>query len=262
MSAGLERALNLANFVFAGFFVLEMIIKIAGLGFQNYWNDKFNRFDAIIACLSIVEYLIEKAAVFTVIRAFRAVRSLRMIRVLRVVKIVRYLESLQRLVWVISKSLTSMSYIAMLLFLFIFCYAILGMQLFGGKFHFPEYPPDDDVPRANFDSFLSSIVTVFQILTLENWNSVMYDGMRGVSYPALVYYVSWVVVGVYCLLNMFLAIVLQNFERDQKRQLEKRIYKHLRLERAKTTQGKQLALIKSALTRFNRTSDFQSDIHA
>ena len=59
--------------------------------------------------------------------------------------------------------------------LFIFIFALLGMQTFGGKFDFPG----EEKPRQNFDTFSWAMVTVFQILTGENWNAVMYDCIRG-----------------------------------------------------------------------------------
>lgn len=54
-----------------------------------------------------------------------------------------------------------------LLFLFILIFALLGMQLFGGAFNFPDGTPD-----ANFDTFVISLLTVFQVLTGEDWNEV------------------------------------------------------------------------------------------
>jgi hypothetical protein len=48
------------------------------------------------------------------------------------------------------------------------------------------------VPRNNFDTLLWSAVTVFQIITGENWNSVMYDGIRGNGMGACIYFISLV----------------------------------------------------------------------
>ena len=47
---------------------------------------------------------------------------------------------------------------------------VTGMQLFGGTFSFP-----DGIPPTNFDSFSVAMLTVFQILTGEDWNEVMYQ---------------------------------------------------------------------------------------
>ena len=70
-------------------------------------------------------------------------------------------------------SLRSIMSLIFLLFLFLVVFALLGMQIFGGKFNFNE-----ESPNANFDTFPASFLTVFQILTGEDWNMVMYDGVR------------------------------------------------------------------------------------
>ena len=58
--------------------------------------------------------------------------------------------------------------------------SLLGMQLFGGRFNTIERAGD---VRANFDDFLHALLTVFQILTGEDWNSVMYDGISAYNGP-------------------------------------------------------------------------------
>jgi len=59
------------------------------------------------------------------------------------------------------------------------------MQFFGGQFHLTDNWPEEDIyPRANFDSFGWALITVFQILTGEDWNSVMYYGIKATGYVA------------------------------------------------------------------------------
>ena len=74
----------------------------------------------------------------------------------------------------------------------------------------PRYA-DADVPRSNFDDFMWSLTTVFQVLSGENWNAVLYDCWR-TSNAAPVYFVSLVVLGIFCALNLFLAILLKQFD--------------------------------------------------
>jgi len=107
------------------------------------------------------------------------------------------------------KSADGFIYITVLMFVFVFIYTLLGIQVFGGFFFFPE-----GVPRGNYDSFLIAFYTVFQVLTTENWNSVLYDSMRNEDigyYVPVIYYVSWIFVGNFILLNLFLAILLDGF---------------------------------------------------
>ena len=68
-----------------------------------------------------------------------------------------------------------------------------------------------DQHRSNFDSFGWAVVTIFQMLTGENWNEVMYDGMNNVARGTLFYFVALIILGDYIILNLFLAILLDNF---------------------------------------------------
>ncbi|EAL39322.3 AGAP010296-PA, partial [Anopheles gambiae str. PEST] len=87
------------------------------------------------------------------------------------------------------------------------------MQVFGGRFIFNSM---DNKPRSNFDSFVQSLLTVFQILTGEDWNAVMYDGIQaygGVAsfgILASIYFIILFICGNYILLNVFLAIAVDN----------------------------------------------------
>jgi hypothetical protein len=98
-------------------------------------------------------------------------------------------------------------YIFLLLILFNYIYALLGMQIFGGQFNF------DNPPRMNFDDFFSSYMTVFQVMTLENWNDILTAALRTeVSFAlTLLYLISLILMGNYVLLNLFLAILLNGF---------------------------------------------------
>jgi hypothetical protein len=86
------------------------------------------------------------------------------------------------------------------------------MQLYAGEFN--EVNFDGDPPSAHFDDLWWSFVTVFQILTGENWNEVLYNGMHVNGAVAVTYFLLLSVVGNYVILNLFLAILLEQFEKD------------------------------------------------
>jgi voltage-dependent calcium channel L type alpha-1D len=75
----------------------------------------------------------------------------------------RYWRSLSNLVASLLNSIQSIASLLLLLFLFIVIFALLGMQVFGGKFNFDH---TQDKPRTNFDSFWQSLLTVFQVMYL------------------------------------------------------------------------------------------------
>ena len=116
---------------------------------------------------------------------------------------------MQVIVAVVQKSFMSFFYITCLLFIFVFIYALLGMQFFGGLYDFD----DGEFPRGNYDTFWIAFVTVFQVLTMENWQDNLFQSMR-TSTPkpiTAVFYISWIFVGNIVLLNLFLAILLDAF---------------------------------------------------
>ncbi|ESO92791.1 hypothetical protein LOTGIDRAFT_119993, partial [Lottia gigantea] len=98
---------------------------------------------------------------------------LRALRLLRIFKVTKYWSSLRNLVISLLNSMRSIVSLLFLLFLFILIFALLGMQLFGGEMNFEE-----GRPSSNFDTFTIALLTVFQILTGEDWNEVMYNGIR------------------------------------------------------------------------------------
>ena len=66
----------------------------------------------------------------------------------------------------------------------------------------------DEKPRAHFDTFAWSLVTVFQVITGENWNTVMYDVMHANSFASAAYFIGLIITGAYIMMNLFLAVLL------------------------------------------------------
>jgi hypothetical protein len=58
-----------------------------------------------------------------------------------------------------------------------------------------------------------AFITVFQILAGENWPAVMYDGVRATGWLGILYFIAWVVLGQFILLNLFLAVLMDNFDK-------------------------------------------------
>lgn len=85
----------------------------------------------------------------------------------------RYWKSLSNLVASLLNSIQSIASLLLLLFLFIVIFALLGMQVFGGKFNFEGAV--DDKPRQNFDSFWQSLLTVFQVGQVDRASYVIFN---------------------------------------------------------------------------------------
>ncbi|XP_034096054.1 voltage-dependent N-type calcium channel subunit alpha-1B-like isoform X2 [Gymnodraco acuticeps] len=229
----LTRALYAAEFVFLGLFLTEMSLKMYGLGVRNYFHSSFNCFDFGVIVGSICEVIwdmIKPGASF-------GISVLRALRLLRIFKVTKYWNSLRNLVVSLLNSMKSIISLLFLLFLFIVVFALLGMQLFGGMFNFEE-----ETPTTNFDTFAAAILTVFQILTGEDWNAVMYHGIesQGGVHGGMfssVYFIVLTLFGNYTLLNVFLAIAVDNLANAQEltkdeEQQEQAANKKLALQKA------------------------------
>ncbi|XP_067614168.1 muscle calcium channel subunit alpha-1 [Eurosta solidaginis] len=205
----LDKFQEYTNIFFIGLFTCEMMLKMYSLGFQGYFVSLFNRFDCFVVIGSITETILTNTEIMPPL----GVSVLRCVRLLRVFKVTKYWRSLSNLVASLLNSIQSIASLLLLLFLFIVIFALLGMQVFGGKFNFH---PKEEKPRWNFDCFWQSLLTVFQILTGEDWNVVMYDGIlayggiKTIGALACIYFIILFICGNYILLNVFLAIAVDN----------------------------------------------------
>ncbi|KAK0132300.1 Dihydropyridine-sensitive L-type skeletal muscle calcium channel subunit alpha-1 [Merluccius polli] len=178
-----------ANKLLLSMFAIEMLMKMYALGLPSYFMSLFNRFDCFVVSTGILELILVNMDIMSAM----GISVLRCIRLLRLLKVTKYWTSLSNLVASLLNSMRSIACLLLLLFLFIVIFSLLGMQVFGGRFNFPNQPK----PRSTFDSFPQALISVFQILTGEDWNTIMYDGIMAYGGPII-------------LLNVFLAIAVDN----------------------------------------------------
>uniref|UniRef100_A0A672YU41 Voltage-dependent L-type calcium channel subunit alpha n=1 Tax=Sphaeramia orbicularis TaxID=375764 RepID=A0A672YU41_9TELE len=199
---------DVASRVLLVLFVIEMFVKMYALGPRAYFMSLFNRFDFFVVICGILEMIMLSAGAVTPL----GFSVLRCIRLLRILKVTKYWKSLSNLVASLLNSVRSIASLLLLLFLFIVIFSLLGMQVFGGKFNFPDHRPR----RSNFDNFPQALISVFQILTGEDWTSIMYNGIMAYGGPVVpgilvaIYFIILFVCGNYILLNVFLAIAVDN----------------------------------------------------
>uniref|UniRef100_A0A8C7SKM0 Voltage-dependent calcium channel type A subunit alpha-1 n=1 Tax=Oncorhynchus mykiss TaxID=8022 RepID=A0A8C7SKM0_ONCMY len=190
-----------AEFLFLGLFLTEMCLKMYSLGPRLYFHSAFNRFDCGVIVGSIFEVM---WGFFRPGMSF-GISVLRALRLLRIFKITKYWASLRNLVVSLMNSMKSIISLIFLLFLFILVFALLGMQLFGGRYNHFATP---------------AIISAKYILTGEDWNEVMYNGIRsqgGVKSGmwSSIYFIVLTLFGNYTLLNVFLAIAVDNLANAQ-----------------------------------------------
>ncbi|XP_054899986.1 voltage-dependent T-type calcium channel subunit alpha-1H-like [Poeciliopsis prolifica] len=203
----MTKVLHISNYVFTGLFVVEMVLKLMALGL-HYFTDWSNNFDCLIVIISLWELQDDSDSKLSVLRAFRA---------LRFGRLVHFLPYLYRQLMVLKRTIEEAAMLCWLLFFIIFLFSVMGMHIFGCKIKGDMRETgsrnfDKIDARKNFDDLLWAMVTVFQVLTLEDWNFVLYNCMASTSPWSAVFFVVMIIVGKNVILNILVGIVVENFQ--------------------------------------------------
>lgn len=189
--------LQLGNRIILLIFIIEAIVKIYAVvpRLKLYFGSGWNLFDFSVVMLSLIPTAGEYAMIA------------RLARLLRIARLVTAIPELRLIVATLVKSIPSMGNIILLMSIIFYIYAIAGYHLF------------HDVDPTHWHSLGISLLTLFRVVTLEDWTDVMYTAMQ--VYPwAWIYFVSFVVVGTFVVINLFIAVVLNNLEQAKQERLE------------------------------------------
>ncbi|KDO33414.1 hypothetical protein SPRG_02221 [Saprolegnia parasitica CBS 223.65] len=220
-TASFRANVEIGNFCFLLYFTMEMALKIYGLGFTVYRQDRFNLYDMVTILMGGVETLLHPPAFLDGTPGARSPFAI--LRAARAIKLAYSWPSFQRLLTAIVGALQEILNFLFFLVLFIYMYALMGMELFATKYKFdalnrpqPFNATDPSVVlhRSNFDTIQWAFFTVFQVITYDNWPMVMYDGWLSAGLVAPFYFVSIVILGVWVVMNMFSAIMVQSVMED------------------------------------------------
>ena len=181
-------------------FVIEVILKLyaSAPDVKQYFKDGWNVFDFSI----VVVALIPMTGQFAVIG--------RLLRLLRVARLISVLPELRLIVTTLIRTIPSMFHVVVLMLVLFYIYAVAGFNLFHETN--PEFWGD----------LGTSMLTLFRIVTLEGWTQVMYLDLANHSW-AWIFYVSFIVIGTFIIINLFIALVLNNLDevKEQKKALER-----------------------------------------
>ena len=189
--------LYLGNDIALGVFIVEAALKMLALWPrpQRYFRDGWNVFDFSI----IVFALVPATGQFAMIA--------RLARLLRVVRLISAIRDLRLIVAALVRSIPSVGHVMMLMSIVAYIYAIMGHQLFHE--HDPEH----------WGTLGRSLLTLFNITTLDNWTQIMNAAME--RHPwAWIYFVSFVVVGTFVVINLFIAIIINSLDDTKRSQLQ------------------------------------------
>jgi voltage-gated sodium channel len=199
-------------------FIIEAGIKILAEGKkpQNYFKNPWNVFDFLIVVACLLEPIFDLGGEFLPV--------LRLARILRVLRLVTAIPKLQLLVTCLLKSLPSMFYVSILLFLLFYVYGTLAVFFYG------ENDP------IHFRNLQSSILTLFRVVTLEDWTDVMYINMYGSDnygysakefskwtptpsaspLGAAIFFVSFVLIGTMIVLNLVIGVIMNSMDESNR----------------------------------------------
>lgn len=212
--------LEVSNAFFTTVFSLEAIVKIVGLR-HHYFTVPWNVFDFLLVLASIFGILMEDIMIDLPISP-TLLRVVRVFRIGRILRLIKAAKGIRKLLFALVVSLPALFNIGALLALITFIYAILGMSLFG---HVKLQGALDDM--VNFQTFGRSMQLLFRLMTSAGWNDVLeslmilppdcemdangQNGNCGHPLLAITYFTSFIIISYMIVINMYIAIILENF---------------------------------------------------
>ncbi|PLY05499.1 MAG: ion transporter [Arcobacter sp.] len=190
------------------YFIFEIAIKmIAEKKFINFFKNGWNLFDFVIVVVTLLP--LEQSGFAAIARVFR---------VFRVLRLFTARPELKAIIDMLIKAIPSIIDIVILMFIIFYIYAIIG------NFYFSE------LPSGLWSNFLVSMLTLFRVLTFEDWTDVMYEAME-VHPWAWVYFVSFVIIAAFVFFNLFVAVIIGEMQKLQESEMKEEIHEdHLKLD--------------------------------
>lgn len=209
----IAHILEYLDFIILFIFTVEVFIKVFAEGTKplNYFKDPWNDFDFSIVAVCYLAFVTPD-----VDASFIAV--LRLARILRVFKLVTAVPKLQILVGALLRSIPSMGYVGVLLFLLFYIYAAMAVFIYG----------DND--PVHFENLHLAMLSLFRVVTLEDWTDIMYTNMYGCDQygydgmeelctnpsasptGAALFFVSFVLIGTMVIMNLFIGVIMTSME--------------------------------------------------
>lgn len=167
-------------------FVIEILIKLYAHGFR-FFRSGWNVFDFLIVGISLVP----ASGPFTILRA---------LRILRILRLLTKIERLRHIVESLLRAIPSIGWIAFLLGMVFYIFAVMGTKLFGEAF------PD------NFGHLGLTLYSLFQVMTLESWSEEISRPVME-TYPlAWLYFVTFILITAFTILNLFIGIIVNTMQ--------------------------------------------------
>jgi voltage-gated sodium channel len=199
----LHGLLEWADRLFLGVFVVELVLRLAADGFRpaRFYRSGWNIFDFLVVAAAFVPGVSSNSTV------------LRLVRLLRVARLIKRMPDIGVLFDGMRRAAGPAFSLVALTVLLCYLYAILGVVLFGERS--PQY----------FGNAGEGLLTLFTLLTLEGWNTVMYD-LRAISAAAVPFSLSFILIGTYIVINLVVGVVITSLDEAYRTRAQQEAAKH------------------------------------
>ncbi|XP_075385741.1 sodium channel protein type 7 subunit alpha isoform X1 [Tenrec ecaudatus] len=254
MNEETNNLLSIGNLVFIGIFTAEMILKIIAMHPYGYFHAGWNIFDSIVVFLGLTEIFLMATEGLSIVRLFR---------MLRIFKLGKYWPTFTKLMWTLGHSLVALKNVIVLLVMFIFFSAVLGLKVFSGSYEHCVCKVDEDcqLPRWHMHDFFHSFLTVFRILCGE-WIETLWECFEVASQITCIpFYIMIILIGNLVILYLFVALV-SSFSAYQSAAIEEsNEAKNVQLAMARIKEGINNVLLRSSCKKAKVLKERVDNVH-
>lgn len=200
-SPSTKNVLSDLKFIFTVAYSIEAAVRIGGLSLSAYFSNPMDVYDFLIMASAWLQIFFDDDTT-------KYWKALAAFRFLRVLLLLRTWSRVGTMMAVIKKSASDIIPISVLLFFLMFIFAVMGGNFFS---HQLDLPPLQRYSRANFDTFSESLLAVFQVVTGEQWNLILYDVVVAKGWAASLFVVALYIMGNVIGMSLMIAMLLSNF---------------------------------------------------
>ena len=202
MDPTLTEKLGVLEAICSAIYLIELVMKQLGLGPREYFSSGFNVLDFTLVSTTVLSWQLQD------LKGFSAGRILRLFRAARLIKLLKRFTAVRQLLSTVTKSWDSLLNVVFFILVWLVIFAVMGIHLYG--FDNPVFEADG-IPRDNFHSFGRSWLTCYILLTGEDWSPLMLKYVKAFGWGSSIYFVAVVIMTKFVLINMFVAVILENF---------------------------------------------------
>ncbi|MGB0565873.1 MAG: ion transporter, partial [Alteromonas macleodii] len=194
LPAGMSSVTLFLDWFISAFFLTEITIRFLAEKRKRYFFKSFwNWFDTLIVVISLIPADDTELALIA-----------RLVRVFRVLRMISIIPELRILLVSLVKALPQLAYVMLLMFIIFYIYAAIGSTLF------------ETINPVLWGDITISMLTLFRIMTFEDWTDVMYETQEVYSL-SWIFYLTFIFFTAFAFLNMVIGIVVNVMERENEK---------------------------------------------